>query len=130
MDFLLAIIGGSCGAAIVTGLFGLVKWRLDRKAQKEDRAANSKVADCAARGEEIRKLKERTDALIVAERESFYNKIKALAKEYIKRSWVSVEEYEDLKRMHKIYHDPALLGGNGFLDDLMKDVDHLEKRVL
>lgn len=130
MDFLLAIIGGSCGAAIVTGLFGLVKWRLDRKAQKEDRAANSKVADCSARGEEIRKLKTLVDALIVAERESLYDRIKYLAKAHIKKGWITVEDYEDLKRMHNVYHAPELLNGNGFLDALMAEVDHLEKRVL
>ena len=130
MDLLLAIIGGSCGAAIVAGLFGLVTWRLNRKAQKEDRAADRKAVDCAARGKEIEELRNLVDALIVAERESLYDRIKYLAKAHIKKGWISVEDYEDLKRMHHVYHAPKLLNGNGFLDALMFEVDRLEKRVL
>ena len=38
-----------------------------------------------------------------------------------------VEELEDLIDMHKVYHGP--LHGNGFLDDLMEQVRHLEHRV-
>ena len=130
MNLLLAIVGGSCGAAIVAGLFGLITWRLNRKAQKEDRAADKQTVDCAARGREIEELRGRVDALIVAERESLYDRIKYLAKAHIKKGWISVEDYEDLKRMHHVYHDPAMLNGNGFLDALMSDVDKLEKRVL
>ena len=126
----MAIVGGSCGAAIVAGLFGVVTWLLNRKAQKEDRAADRKQADCAARGREIKELREQIDALIVAERESFYDRIKYLAKSHIKRGWISVEDYEDLKRMHQVYHDPKNLNGNGFLDGLMAEVEELEKRVL
>ena len=41
-----------------------------------------------------------------------------------------MEDYEDLKRMHKVYHDPDKLNGNGFLDGLMAEVEDLEKRVI
>lgn len=130
MDFLKTFLGGAGGAAIVAGLFALIQWRLNRKAQKEDKAADRKVADCAARGQEIADLRNLVNGLIVAERESFYDRIKHLAKSHIKRGWISVEDYEDLKRMHSVYHDPDKLNGNGFLDALMAEVDHLEKRVL
>ena len=130
MDVLLAIIGGSCGAAIVAGLFGLITWRLNRKAQKEDRAADNKIADCNARAAEIAELRGLVDALIIAERESLYDRIKHLAKEHIRNGFISVEDYEDLKRMHHVYHDKKLLNGNGFLDALMFEVDRLEKRVV
>ena len=129
MEVLLAIIGGSCGAAIVAGLFGLITWRLNRKAQKEDRAAEKETVDCAARGKEIQELRSQVDALIVAERESLYDRIKHLAKEHIRNGFITVEDYEDLKRMHHVYHDKNLLNGNGFLDALMFEVDRLEKRV-
>lgn len=130
MDFLKTFLGGAGGAAIVAGLFALIQWRLNRKAQKEDKAADRKTADCAARGQEIADLRNLVNGLIVAERESFYDRIKHLAKSHIKRGWISVEDYEDLKRMHSVYHDPDKLNGNGFLDALMAEVDHLEKRVL
>jgi hypothetical protein len=130
MDILLAIIGGSCGAAIVAGLFGLITWRLNRKAQKEDRVADRKLADCAARGEEIRTLNKKVDVLFLAERTILYDRIKHLAKSYIARGWVTVEELEDLNRMHEVYHDEDKLNGNGFLSKLMKKVNTgLDTRV-
>lgn len=128
MEFLKTLLGGAFGAAIVAGLFGLIQWWLNRKAQKEDKAADQKYADCAARGRELEDLRKLVDALIVAERVSQYDRIKHLAKSYIKRKWISVEEYEDLKQMHSVYHNE--LKGNGFLDDIMKEVNQLEKRVL
>lgn len=128
MEWTLELLKSAFGAGIVAGLFGLVQWRLNRKAQKEDKAAERNTASCAARGEEIKMLQKTVNALIVADRAILYDRIKHLAKSYIKRQWISVEEYEDLKRMHKVYHDD--LKGNGFLDSIMAEVDKLEKRVL
>ena len=123
VELLLAIVGGSCGAAIVAGLFGLITWRLNRKAQKEDRAADRKQVDCAARGEEIRELNRKMDVLFLADRTILYDRIKHLAKSYIARGWVTVEELEDLNRMHEVYHDSDKLNGNGFLKELMEKVN-------
>lgn len=127
MEFILELLKSAFGAALIAGFFGIWQWWLNRKAQKEDRAAGDKAASCAQRGEEIKALQQTVNSLIVADRAILYDRIKHLAKSYIKRGWVSVEEYEDLKRMHKVYHDD--LGGNGFLDAIMADVDELEKRV-
>ena len=127
MDWL-ELLSGAAGAALVAGIFGLITWLLNRKADKEDKAQSQSVANCAARGEQIEQLNTKVSALIVADRTILYDRIKHLAKTYIKRGWISVEEYEDLKRMHKVYHDE--LNGNGFLDALMAEVAKLEKRVL
>ena len=67
--------------------------------------------------------------LFLADRTVLYDRIKFLAKSYIDRGWVTVEELEDLNRMHDVYHDPDKLDGNGFLKDLMKTVNSLEKRA-
>lgn len=123
LEILLAIVGGSCGAAIVAGLFGLITWRLNRKAQKEDRAADRKTVDCEARGAEIRELNRKMDVIFLADRTILYDRIKHLGKSYIARGWVTVEELEDLNRMHEVYHDPDKLNGNGFLDKLMHQVN-------
>lgn len=128
MEVLLELLKSAFGAGIVAGLFGLWQWRLNRKAQKEDKAAEREVVSCAARGREIKQLQDTVNALIVADRTILYDRIKHLAKSYIKRGYITVEEYEDLKRMHKVYHDE--LDGNGFLDAIMEEVDKLEKRVL
>lgn len=122
------IIAGACGAALVNGLFGVLQWRLNRKAQKEDEAAERDAVSCAERGAEIERLQNTVNSLIVADRMILYDRIKHLAKAYIKRGWISVEEYEDLKRMHSVYHNE--LNGNGFLDNIMEEVNKLEKRVL
>lgn len=128
MDVLLDLLKSAFGAGIVAGLFGLWQWRLNRKAQKEDKAADRAEVSCAARGREIEQLQKTVNHLIVADRTLLYDRIKHLAKTYIKREYITVEEYEDLERMHKVYHDD--LNGNGFLDDIMKEVKKLEKRVL
>lgn len=128
MEIIMDLLKSAFGAGIVAGLFGIWQWRLNRKAQKEDKAADREMISCAARGKEIKQLQETVNALIVAERMILYDRIKHLAKAYIKRGYITVEEYEDLKRMHKVYHDN--LNGNGFLDSLMEEVDKLEKRVL
>lgn len=128
MDALIELLSGAFGAAIVAGLFGIIQWRQNRKAQKEDKAADKQIADCAARGAEIKALEQKVNALMTADRTILYDRIKHLAKSYIKRQWISVEEYEDLKRMHEVYHDD--LEGNGFLDNIMVEVNKLEKRVI
>lgn len=128
MELLKSFITGAAGTALVGGIFGVVMWCLNRKAAKEDAKQKNFSSVCKARGETIKDLNKMVSALIVADRTILYDRIKHLAKDYIKRGWISVEEYEDLKRMHKVYHDE--LEGNGFLDALMAEVDQLEKRVL
>lgn len=128
MELLKTILTGAAGAALVGGIFGIIMWCLNRKAAKEDAAKVDVASVCAARGKTIEGLSKMVSSLIVADRTILYDRIKHLAKAYIKRGWISVEEFEDLKRMHKVYHDE--LEGNGFLDDLMSAVAKLEKKVL
>ena len=112
-----AFAAGAAGAAIIKGLFDLVSWFLNRKAKKEDAAEEKEQLDA-------KELMRRMDVLFLADRTILYDRIKHLGKSYIARGWVTVEELEDLKLMHKVYHDPDKLNGNGFLDDLMKAVSH------
>lgn len=129
MPWYIQLLSGACGAAIVGGIFGVIMWALNRKAKKEDDAADARYANCAARGQEIRELRKDTDRIIAALRLDYYNQIKKLAKKYIARGYIFVEEYEDLGRMYSMYHDPDKLDGNGLLKELKKEVDNLEKRV-
>ena len=128
MEIVLAILGGGVGTALVGGIFALIQWELNRKAAREDRAEAVSTASCTARGQEIRELKRLVNVLVEADRTILYDRIKHLGKSYIARGWISVEELEDLTNMHKVYHDKDKLNGNGFLDELMKTVNHLEKR--
>ena len=117
MDNLSAFIVGAGGAAVVKGLFDLVHWFLNRKAKKEDAAEEKEQLDA-------KELMRRMDVLFLADRTILYDRIKHLGKSYIDRGWLTVEELEDLKTMHEVYHDPDKLNGNGCLDDLMYTVTH------
>lgn len=129
MEVLIDIVSGAAGAAAVGGIFSIIMWVLNRKAKKEDSAQDINTANCLARGEEIRELRKDTDRIIAALRLDYYNQIKKLAKKYIARGHIYVEEYEDFSRMYDMYHDPDKLDGNGLLKALKEDVDQLEKKV-
>jgi hypothetical protein len=129
VEIVLAILGGGVGTALVGGIFGLVQWRLNRKAAQEDRTAAANTAVCAARGLEIQELKKMMGVLIEADRTVLYDRIKHLGKSYIARGYITVEELEDIDQMHTVYHDKDKLAGNGFLDDLMSKVRTLDVRA-
>lgn len=125
MEVLAVILGGAVGAALVTGVFSIIRWKLDRKAKKEDAQEQKQVTDCSARKQEIAELKRLVEVLMVADRTILYDRIKHLAKTYIRRGSVTIDEWEDLSMMHKVYHDKDKLNGNGFLDELMETVKKL-----
>ena len=129
MGIVLAILGGGVGTALVGGIFTLIQWRLNRKAAQEDRAQAVSDNSCAARGEQIKTLERLVNVLIEADRTILYDRIKHLGKSYIARGYITVEELEDIDLMHGVYHDKDKLGGNGFLDSLMKTVHTLDVRA-
>lgn len=120
MEFIKTFLGGAGGAAIVAGLFALIQWRLNRKAQKEDKAAEREHAE----NEGMEVILQKMDVLFLADRTILFDRIKHLGKSYIGRGYITVEELEDLRLMHQVYHDPDKLNGNGFLDALMDTVTH------
>lgn len=123
MEFLKTFLGGAGGATIVAGIFALFQWRLNRKAQQEDKAAAKKESEITQMDDDIKDINRKLDVLFLADRTILYDRIKYLAKSYISRSWVTVEELEDLNRMHSVYHDSDKLNGNGFLKELMNTVN-------
>lgn len=117
MGNLLAFAAGAAGAALIKGIFDLLHWGLNRKAKKADAKEEREQLDS-------KELMRRMDVLFLADRTILYDRIKHLGKSYLARGWITVEELEDLKNMHKVYHDPDKLNGNGFLDELMNAVTH------
>lgn len=122
-------LSGAGGAALMGGVFALLQWVLNRHAKKQDTASAASAGICAARGEELKEVKRLIDVLVEADRTILYDRIKHIGKSYIAREYVTLEELEDLERMHKVYHDKNKLNGNGFLDELMKTVKSLPKRA-
>lgn len=123
MQTLLTVLGGGAGTALVGGIFALIQWKLSRKAAREDRAAELSAG-------EVQELKRLVSVLVEADRTILYDRIKHLGKAYIARGYITVEELEDIDLMHEVYHDKQKLGGNGFLDAIMKTVHTLEVRVV
>lgn len=128
MEIVAAIVGGSCGAAIVSGIFGVIMFRLNRKAKKEDSEQENQATNCAARAQELAELKKMVEVLFLADRTLLYDRIKHIGKTHIARGYITVEELEDLKLMHSVYHDKDKLDGNGFLDAIMENVHKLPLR--
>ena len=119
----MAVLGGGAGTALVGGVFTIIQWKLNRRAATEDRS-------CEARGKQIGELSRLVEVLVEADRTILYDRIKHLGKSYIRRGYITVEELEDIKLMHEVYHDKDKLGGNGFLDALMKTVHALEVKAM
>lgn len=103
---LLAIaLGGGMAAAIVSGIIQIVMWKLQRKAELED------------------KSKKNDDYVKTALKILMQDRIKYLGKRYIINGSIDAEDLRDLMEMHKCYHDD--LDGNGFLDNVMAQVKKL-----
>lgn len=101
MDVVLSIIGGSAGAAIVTGVVTLIQFFSNRKDKRNDKDDVNQKA--------LRYLM----LYIIQER----------AKQYIKEKCISLDDRRSLHHWHDLYHNG--LGGNGDADALMKQVDQL-----
>jgi soluble cytochrome b562 len=100
--YIIAIIGSGGFAALISGIFGLIKDRNIRKSCDQ---------------KSIQETREGVQKLL-------YNDIKRTGKKYLKAGKLSSEDLEDIIDTHRIYHDK--LSGNGYLDDLMDKVKKLE----
>lgn len=119
MEIIFAILGGAAGAAVINGVFSLIKLALERKFKKEDSAESRQAVDC-------RQQQKKLDDVIVAIRQLLYDRLKHLGKKYIEQGYITSEELEDFLAMHSVYHNE--MKGNGFLDELVEQVKHLPIR--
>mgnify|MGYP004625289399 CR=1 FL=1 len=139
-EVVIAILGGSAGAAVINGIFKLMELAANRKAQKADKAEakadNDRLQDSdiaeiktviKSVNEKISTLEKKIADLIVGEQESLGDRVKHLCLKYIEQGFVWADDLADLKRMHGVYH--TTLNGNGFYDDLMAKVKELPIRV-
>ena len=94
MDILIAALSSSALAAIISGIFALLSAR-----QKKNNGIEAGV------------------------RILLYDQIKDRGNHFVERGYVTRDEYEDLIKMHEVYH--TALDGNGYLDNLMLEVNRL-----
>ena len=95
------LFSGALGAAIATGIFGLIQLRLKKKDEQE--------AEESAERKALRYLM----LYIIEER----------CKEHINDGAISVDDLRRVHKWHELYHDG--LGGNGDADQLLKKVEAL-----
>ena len=100
-EVLILIFSSSAVSALITGGFGLVNRRLDKKEKKTKTEA----------------------ALIIGMQELLCDRIKERGVQFINRGSIKTEELEDILRMNQVYHDQ--LGGNGFVAKIMQEVNSL-----
>ena len=96
MEVLLAVIGSSAMASVISGIFSLIK---DRKSKDDGLEAGVRIL--------------------------LYDRIKHLCLKHCEVGHISADAYEDLVKMHQVYHNN--LHGNGFLDSEMTNVGKLPR---
>lgn len=101
VEVFLSIVGGSCGAAIVTGIVALIQFFVSRRDKRSGRA----------------------DAANKALRYLMLYIIQERAKQHIKDGRITLDDRRSLHRWHDLYHNG--LCGNGDADALMEQIDHL-----
>ena len=99
-NLLIALIGALTGS----GVSSIVVVILQRRWAKQD------------------KHDERVDALVDANKVLMIDKVRWLGKKYIAEGEIHLEDKENLKEMYNAY---KRLGGNGHLDTVMDEVNHL-----
>lgn len=134
------------GSAVVTALTTLLvlylkrKWELKDRDDDYNRTVENKIDDLTERVENLQTqfnvlsrdfAKDVSDnmskdqALQSGLREILYDRIKYLCRKFISDNKIREEDYKSLNRMWLVYHTE--LGGNGYLDGEMREVDKLDK---
>jgi hypothetical protein len=100
-NLIIALIGALTGS----GVSSIIVVLLQRKWTKQD------------------KHDERIDALLDANKVLMIDRVRCLGKQYISDGEIHLEDKENLKEMYDSY---KRLGGNGHLETVMNEVNHLK----
>lgn len=126
---LLAVAGGAAGAAVINGINERWKFKVNRKAVKEDRAEEKadKTDELAGTLGEVQKQLETLKASDTAQAEALrlilLDRVLYLGKSYIDKGEISYDDRRRFHAMHNCYHSG--LGGNGDADLIVEGVDAL-----
>lgn len=99
-----AILIGVCGC---TGVWNLVTVILQHRWSRQE------------------KKDKRIDALVEAQMVIMVDRVRFLGRSYIEQGRISLSDKENLRGMYRAY---KALGGNGHLETVMDEVEHLEVR--
>lgn len=119
MNFTELLIASGVIGIVLGFIFKILEKIFDRRTAKKDKEEKS-IND------RLSALETGMQNLMKGQMATLHDRIKFLAIRYIEQKFVYLDDLEDLKDMHEAYQAN---GGNGFLDDLMTEVDRLEKRI-
>lgn len=105
MQTVIALVSGAAGAAIASGVFSIILYKIKRRDEKADKRQNT----CSMHTLAIRYI-----MLYI---------IRAECERHIERGKITWEDRRMLHKWHDLYHKD--LGGNGDADLLMGAVDRL-----
>lgn len=120
LPILTAILTGGFAVSLVNLIRDVIMWKKNRKAAKEDKE-EQKIE------ERLKAIEDITSTLASANKYILYDRIRFLGQAYIKDGAVDFDDRRILTDMHNVYHNG--LGGNGDLDNLMKDVNALPLKL-
>jgi hypothetical protein len=126
MAIIIAIAGGSAGAAFITSMNERWKFKATRKAANEDKADRTKKLEDSVSDFEhdTKALQEKMAAQSEAMKLILLDRILYLGQSYIKRGEITLDERRRINEMYRCYHSG--LGGNGDADFIISAVDELE----
>ena len=126
-ETVLAILSGGVFVAVIEGVREYLSWRRSRKAVKEDRAEDEKLRSQTVTVKKIKDLEEKVNALVESQKYILYDRIRFLGQSYIEEKEIDFDDRRILNDMHHSYHFG--LEGNGDLDTLMEEVNHLPLKI-
>jgi len=109
VEIIIAVLGGSALAALVNQIGEYIR---QRKKHQEDTADHDN---------------DKLEAVVCGMRYILLDKTKHLGECYIKDGYIRFDDRRRLNAMHDCYHSG--LGGNGDLDNLMKEVNGLPLKL-
>lgn len=126
-EIFFAILSGGVMVAIIEGIREYLAWRRNRKAVKEDRmeekAEAEEMQNALDADSRLKAVEDKIDALVKSQKFIMYDRIRYLGQAYINEKEIDFDDRRILNDMHNSYHNG--LGGNGDLDILMEEVNHL-----
>ncbi|NCB29355.1 MAG: hypothetical protein EOM63_06300 [Clostridia bacterium] len=143
VEILGIILGSSVLVAIINQIGNYIFQRRKRKddvADREESAKEQMEELRAETSEQFVQVDKRFDAIetqvnIISDnttkntalsKAQAYDRVRRLGMEYIKAGQITAEELHGLMELHEAY---KMLGGNGFLDKLMEEVNNLRIKV-
>lgn len=118
METLVAIIGAVATVVSAFSVGTLIKFFVERKDAKNE--MRKQVEENTAAIKELQKESQLVKAMCLG---SLYDRTKFLGETYIKRGWISLDEYNDwFKYLYQPYHDA---GGDGTVDKIVAEINKL-----